>query len=341
MRSPALPALVAALLLGSPLVAQEQHVLTGANASIWNLAGQIELVAGGGSDIGVEVRRGGADGARLIVSVSGGQMRVQYPSDDIVYRDGRGRSSTTLDVREDGSFGGGMRSGRRTRVRTSGSGLEAHADLRVSVPPGKRLDIHLAVGEIRVSNVDGDLTLDVYSASVRATGTKGRLMVDAGSGSVHVTDAEGELEVDTGSGSTTVSGFAGRSLLVDAGSGGVDVRNARVERFHVDVGSGSVDAELLAADDLLVDTGSGRVNLELRAVPRSSLIDTGSGSVRLSLPANTNADLDFQTGSGRISTEFAVSMNRVERRSLRGSIGDGGPVIRVDTGSGGIALLKR
>lgn len=341
MRRLVLRATTAALLCAAPLAAQEQHVLTGATARIWNLAGEVELVAGSGNDIGVEVTRGGADGARLTVSVSGGQMRVQYPSDDIRYRDGHGGSSTTLYVREDGSFGDGMRSGRRTRVSTSRGAFEAHADLRISVPAGKRLTVHLAVGEVRVSNVDGDLTLDVYSARVSATDTKGRLMVDAGSGSVRVRNAEGELEVDTGSGSTTVDGFTGRSLVVDAGSGSVDVRNVQVQRFSVDVGSGGVEAEALAAEDLMVDTGSGSVDLALVTVPRSSLIDTGSGGVRLTLPANVNADLDFQTGSGRISTEFAVAMNRVERRSLRGRIGDGGPLIRIDTGSGGIALLKR
>lgn len=341
MRYPALRAVTAALLITAPLAAQERHVLTGSTAVIWNLAGDIRLEPGTGGDVAVEITRGGSDGERLTVNTSGGQLRVRYPSDEVVYRDGRsGRSTTTLTVRDDGSFGSGM-GGRRTRVRTSGSGLEAHADMRVSVPRGKRVEINLAIGEITVTNVDGDLRLDVHAASVRATGTRGRLMVDAGSGSVRVDEGEGELEVDTGSGSTTVVGFTGRSLVVDAGSGGVEVRDVTVERFHVDVGSGRVRAEDLATEDLHIDTGSGSVDISLTTVPRSSLIDTGSGSVRLALPATANADLDFDTGSGRISTEFAVTMDRIERRSLRGRIGSGGPTVRIDTGSGGIALLKR
>jgi hypothetical protein len=342
VRHPALRAVTAALLFTAPLAAQERHVLTGSSATIWNLAGDIRLEPGTGSDVAVEITRGGSDGERLTVNASGGQLRVRYPSDEIVYRDGRsGRSSTTLSVRDDGSFGGSMGSGRRTRIRTSGSGLEAHADMRISVPRGKRVEINLAIGEITVTNVDGDLRLDVHAASVRATGTKGRLMVDAGSGSVRVDESEGELEVDTGSGSTTVVGFRGRSMVVDAGSGGVEVRDVTVERFHVDVGSGRVRAENLAAEDLDIDTGSGSVDVALTTVPRASLIDTGSGGVRLTLPAAANADLDFDTGSGRISTEFAVTMDRIERRALRGQIGTGGPTIRIDTGSGGIALLKR
>lgn len=341
-----LPGLVA--LVGAALApeagAQERHVLTGASATIWNLAGEVRLVAGSGSDVVVHVTRGGADGSRLDVAASGGQLKVRYPDTEVVYRGGtrRGNSSTTLRVREDGTFNGSWDGGgRRTRIRTSGSGLEAHADLRVEVPRGRRVEVHLAMGEASVENVDGDLRLDVHAASIRAAGTKGRLSLDAGSGSVRVENGEGELDVDTGSGSTTVSGFTGRSIVVDAGSGNVDVRGATVERVSVDVGSGGVDIIDVSADALSVDTGSGSVELSLTKMPRNVDVDTGSGSVRIALPSNASLDVDIDTGSGGISSDFAVSMNEVRRREMRGRIGDGGARLTVSTGSGGVRLLKR
>jgi hypothetical protein len=324
--------------------AQERHVLTGETAAIWNLAGEIRLVAGSGNDVVVEVTRGGSDGGRLDVAASRGHLAVRYPDDEIVYRGSneRWRSSSTLRVRDDGTFGGGWDGGgRRVRVRTSGSGMEAHADLRVQVPRGRRVEVHLALGEVTVQNVDGDLRIDVHAASIRATGTKGRLIADAGSGSVRVEGGAGELDVDTGSGSTTVLGFTGRSINVDAGSGSVEVRDVTVERIGVDVGSGSVRVENLGADDVSIDTGSGGVELWLTKVPRNTEVDTGSGSVRLELPANASADLDIETGSGGISSDFAVTMDQVRRRELRGRIGEGGPRITVSTGSGGVRLIKR
>ncbi len=325
------------------LAAQERHVLTGASPVVWNLAGDVRLEPGTGDDVVVLVTRGGEDGAQLAVSASGGKLVVRYPDRDIVYRAGReGRGSTTLRVRDDGTFGGGWDDGgRRVRVRTSGSGLEAHADLRIQVPAGKRIEVHLALGEVTAENVEGDLRLDVHAASIRASGTKGRLSLDAGSGSVSVSNAEGELDVDTGSGSTSVLGFRGSSIVVDAGSGSVTVRDATATRLSVDVGSGSVRAEALGTDNLKVDTGSGGVEVSLTRVPASTVIDTGSGSVRIELPADVNADVDIDTGSGGISSEFAVTMNRVERSELRGRIGTGGNLIRVSTGSGGVRLLKR
>jgi lia operon protein LiaG len=338
--------LAAGALALSPAVpsAQERHVLTGASATIWNLAGEVRLVPGSGNDVVIHLTRGGADGAQLSVAASGGQLSVRYPDSDIVYRGGtrRGNSSTTLRVREDGTFDGSWNGGgRRTRIRTSGSGLEAHADLRVEVPRGRRVEVHLAIGEAFVENVDGELRIDVHAASIRATGTKGRLSLDAGSGSVRVENGEGELDVDTGSGSTTVSGFTGRSINVDAGSGSVDIRQAAVERVSVDVGSGGVDLIDVGADALSVDTGSGSVELSLTKVPRDIEIDTGSGSVRIALPANASLDVDIDTGSGGISSDFAVTMSEVRRRELRGRIGEGGSRLTVSTGSGGVRLLKR
>ncbi len=341
-----LAAAVVALAVSAPsLAAQDRHVLTGSAATIWNLAGEVRLVAGSGSDVVVEVTRGGKDGGQLDVVASGGSLRIRYPDEDIVYRPGgerRGNSSTTLRVREDGTFDGSWDGrGRRVRIRTNGSGTEAHADLRIHVPAGRRVEVHLALGEALVENVNGDIRLELHAASVRATGTKGQLSVDAGSGSVRVDSGEGELDVDTGSGSTYVNGFTGRSIVVDAGSGSVEIRRATVERVSVDVGSGTVRLEGVGSDDVSVDTGSGSVELALTKVPRGTEVDTGSGSVRVELPADANIDVDIETGSGGISSDFAVTMDQVRRNELRGRIGQGGGRLVVSTGSGGVRLLRQ
>lgn len=340
---------LASLLVPFALGAQERQVLTGPTATIYNIAGEVRLEPGTGSDVVVEVSRGGRDAAKLEVRLRGGQLVVRYPDTDIVYRDGDGDdrnyrwgTMSSLRVRDDGTFGGsGMEGGRRVEVRSSGNGLEAHADLLVKVPAGKRVEIHLAAGRVEASNVEGDLDIDVYSASVTATGTKGRLMVDAGSGSVRVENASGELEVDTGSGSTRLAALDMSRVTVDAGSGSVEARDVKAGRFSVDVGSGGVRAEGLTTDDLLVDTGSGSVRVELSKVPQRSSFDTGSGGVTLVLPEGAAADLDIDTGSGGISSEFPVTTESFQRRELRGRIGGGGPLIKVSTGSGGVRIQKR
>jgi len=336
------PAL-ATLLLPVALTAQERQVLTGSTATIWNLAGQVRVEAGTGSDVTVDVNRGGRDAGKLEVRLRDGQLVVRYPADRIIYRDGDrdGRSSTNLRVREDGTFDGDGMGWNRTEIRTWGDGLDAHADLVVRVPAGKRVELHLAVGHVELLNVDGDIVVDVHAASVTASGTKGRLNLDTGSGSVRVSSAAGEIDLDTGSGSTTLQDIVATRVTVDAGSGGLEMRNVKADRLMVDIGSGGVRAEGLTTDDLSLDTGSGSVRIELVKVPARSEIDTGSGGVTLTLPADANADLDIDTGSGGITSDFPVTADSFQRRELRGRIGTGGPLLRISTGSGGVRLQKR
>src|SRR5207253_7206779 len=52
-------------------------------------------------------------------------------------------------------------------------------------------------------------------------------------------------------------------------------------------------------------------------------VDAGSGGVTVRLPASLSAEVDIETGSGGIDTDFAVQVTRVEQRHMVGRIGDG------------------
>ncbi|MEX2467976.1 MAG: hypothetical protein WD995_13785, partial [Gemmatimonadota bacterium] len=200
-------ALAVGLALGAstPSSAQEVARLSSADVAIYNLAGRVDVVSGTGSEVVVRMSRGGRDGAQLTLEqgTSGGRetLSVRYPSDEVVYPAmGRG-STTTLNVRPDGTFSGGWRiGGDRVRVRGSGDGLEAWADLVVEIPVGRDTEIYLATGELEASGVTGDLRLDTGSGSVRAVDITGSVTIDTGSGRVEVADIRGDVMVDTGSG---------------------------------------------------------------------------------------------------------------------------------------------
>ena len=220
------------------------------------------------------------------------RWRIIYPDDEIVYRELGHGSNTTLRVRDDGTFndrdergGRGSDEGRRVRIAASGGGLEAHADARIAIPPGKRVELYLAVGQAFVSTVDGDLRIDVAAANVT------------------VDDAKGSLLVDTGSGEVTASS--------------------------------------VRANDVKIDTGSGNVRLDLLADVRALDVDTGSGGVTINVPADLGAEVDIETGSGDIDLQnVTVRTTRLERDHLTGEIGDGKGRIRIETGSGGVRLVR-
>lgn len=324
------------------------YTLSGDDVAVYNLAGIVRIVAGSGADVQVAINGGGADADRLEVEtgpvLGRASLRVLYPGDRIVYPELHRGSRTQMRVRDDGTFGDrNDRGGRGSRITIagSGSGLEAWADLTVSVPRGRAVSLYLGVGEVTAENVEGDLLIDVSSAPVRTTRTVGRLSIDTGSGSVEVRGATGPTSIDTGSGSVDVFAVRGDVLTVDTGSGGVDGGDIQVRELHIDTGSGGIDIADAAFTDGLLDTGSGGVRLELTSDVNDLSIDTGSGGVTIVFPAELGAGLDLDTGSGGIDFDVPIRVSRFGRRSLQGEIGDGRGMIRIETGSGSIRFVER
>jgi hypothetical protein len=337
--------ILSTLLTATALQAQqgERHVLRGDDVAVYNLVGTLKVVGGSGSDAVAEVVRTGADARQLKVEVDdirGRQtLRVIFPGDRISYRRENFGGRTELRVRDDGTFGGGE-GGRRVTISDRGDGLEATANITLSVPKGKRVSIYLAVGEASVSNVDGELFLDVSSASITTEKTRGSLRLDTGSGEVRVTDAQGDVELDSGSGGVTLTRVTGQLINVDAGSGGFTGSELQVEELRLDLGSGRTRLSKVTAQDVTIDAGSGGVDVELTGDIRSLVIDAGSGGVTLRVPSTLGAQLDVDTGSGGIDADIPLTITRQSRDRIVGTIGDGKGRIRISTGSGGVRLLR-
>lgn len=321
--------------------AQETFRLPASDAAIYNLAGRATLVAGTGSEVVVRVTMRGDDAERLRVEVDeiGGRqtLRVLYPSDEVVYPELGRRSSTQVRVRADGTFGD---RGERVRIRGSGGGLEAWADLVVEVPRGSDLAFYVGAGEVDASGIDGRLRIDTGTGGVEAEDLAGALIVDTGSGSVTVSRMRGDVNVDTGSGSVRFEDVDGSTVLADTGSGEVTGRGIRAGSVEVDTGSGDIELWGVAAPDLVLDTGSGSVEVELLQDIERLEVDTGSGSVTVRAPADLGARLEIDSGSGGIDVDFAVEVRSVRRDHMVGTVGDGRGTIQIDTGSGSIRLLR-
>ncbi|MBV9109425.1 MAG: DUF4097 family beta strand repeat protein [Gemmatimonadetes bacterium] len=336
----------AAMVAAGTAGAQERYTLDGDHVAVYDLAGQVNVEAGRGSAVTVEVTRGGADARDLTIRRGDADgfrhLAIVTPGSEVVYDPmGRG-SNTSVRVRDDGTFGNGDHwlGGRTVRIQGAGSGTRAWADLRVIVPEGRTVAVHLAVGHVDVANVNGDLRVKTAAAAIRATGTRGPLNLDTGSGGIEVTDADGDIRLDTGSGGVRVSNVRGTGLNIDTGSGGVQGGGLAVGRLHVDVGSGGVRLDGVDSRNIDVDTGSGSVNLQLRGDAEYLKIDTGSGGVVLGLPSVFGAEADIDTGSGGIQVDVPSTARRVSRDHFTGSIGDGKGRLIIDTGSGGVRLER-
>ena len=335
------------LLAAAPLAAQNvsRHTIRGPDVALYNLAGTVQIEAGSGDAVGVEVSRGGTDLGQLRIAEGdlGGRatLRVIYPGDEVRYP-AFGNGSTELRVRDDGTFDDddhGSR-GRRVRISNRQGGVEAWADLKIAVPAGRSLAVHLAVGKITATNVDGHIRLQAANAPITVNDVRGTLGIDVGAGDVQLTGAQGEVKVSTGSGEVHISRAKGRALSIETGSGNVAASGLEADQLEVQTGSGDVRVTEVKAPQVQLETGSGGITVELHGDVARLDIDTGSGDVAITAPANLSARLDMETGSGDINSDFPLSVTRSGRDHVRGTVGDGKGSISVETGSGEIRLLR-
>jgi lia operon protein LiaG len=338
---------------GLPAQQAERYSIPEDELAIYNLAGEVRMEPGPSGDITVQVTRGGADAAKIKV-VRGEKhgmesLRFTYPEARILYAGMSGGSSTQLRVRDDGTFGhddhdddGERRKqeGRQVTIAGSGGGVAAHADLRIGVPMGRRVNLHLAVGRVSVTNVNGDLSVDLSSGPVTTSGTRGEMEINVGSGAVEVAKATGDLSVDTGSGSVRASDIRGESISIETGSGEVTASSLRSNQLSINTGSGNIEVTGLTSPQVSLETGSGSVNADLSGEVWNVNVETGSGDITLKVPPTLAAEVDIETSSGDIETDFEVAVTRHARDHMTGRIGVGGGKIDIETGSGGIRLVK-
>jgi lia operon protein LiaG len=336
-------------LIAHPLDAQtEQRSIRGDHVAVYNLVGQLSVVAGSGDAVQVDVTRRGTDGAQLRIETGplGGRetLRVVYPGRSIIYPELRRGRISGIGVRDDGTFSDGdwreLSSRNRVEIRASGSGLDAHANLVVRVPRGQRISVYLAVGRAEVTNVEGEIYVDVGSADLDVSRTRGVLTLDTGSGRISVRNATGDLSIDAGSGGMTLEAIRGSVLNIDSGSGGVDGTDIEVAQLSADIGSGGLRFTRTRAPRVKVETGSGGATLEMLGEIETLDIETGSGGVTVRAPATLSADVDIETGSGGFRTDFEITTRRLSRDHIQGRIGAGKGRVRIEAGSGTVRLLK-
>jgi hypothetical protein len=321
----------------------KSYTLSGPSAAVYNLAGRLTIEPGSGSATTVEVTPVGADAGKLTIETGPQRnrqaLRVIYPDDRIIYPAlGRG-SSTDVRVNDDGTFDTDWHSGHSVEIRGSGSGLEAHADLKIRMAAGSRLDVHLAAGDVTVTNANGNLQVSTGSGDVTASGVKGSFEVETGSGNVTAEGISGDLTAETGSGDVRLAQQAGDRVKIETGSGNITSTGVEATRLELETGSGDIQLDRASTQGGSLDTGSGDITATFAPGLTSLKVETGSGDVRLTLPSDYSGLLDVETGNqDDIVVDFPFQLVRKDESSVRGKIGNGTGSISIETGSGGVRL---
>jgi len=103
--------------------------------------------------------------------------------------------------------------------------------------------------------------------------------------------------------------------------------------------NGNIEAEGLGGPGEF-ETVNGSIRITYAALPASGRVnlETVNGTCRLLLPDNAAFDLEADTVNGRVSCDFPLTLQKSDKRALRGSVNGGGPRVTLESVNGSLTV---
>ena len=286
--------------------------------SIANIAGDIVVTTGSGDDVSIEA-----------VKRTRGD-RSELANTEVIVEERAGR----VEVRAEGE--------RNRSDRSRRGDNNVSVDFTVTMPASAGLDLHSVSGSLKVTGVRGSVRAETVSGNVTTTDTPKLEQAKSVSGDVSMTGAaaDGDLSAGSVSGSVTAKGLKARGLDLGSVSGDVLLTDVTCERLGVKSVSGDVEysGALVRNGRYEITTHSGTVRLTLvNPVGFELNANSFSGSVRSDFPMTiggdaTRRDRDNSRNSGRRDSAS---------HSMRATFGDASAILTIRTFSGDIVIAKR
>jgi DUF4097 and DUF4098 domain-containing protein YvlB len=208
-------------------------------------------------------------------------------------------------------------------------------DFTVVVPAGASIDVHSISGSVKVTGVRGSVRAETVSGTVTAAETPKLEVAKTISGNVTLTNVQtdGDISVGTINGTMNAKGIKAHGIDFSSISGDLVIADTVCDRL----GAKSVSGNVEYAGGI---TKTGRYNLT-----------THSGTIRMMLANPSGFELNADSFSGSVRSDFPVMLGPASGRSERGHpgpgramhavFGDGGATLTVRTFSGDIVIAKR
>jgi len=176
------------------------------------------------------------------------------------------------------------------------------------------IDVEGPGGSVELSAISGDVGLrraskggdcSAVSGNLVVSGVSGDLFLKSVSGDIKATQVKGSVQGETVSGSVEMLDISEASAVRLKSLSGVVVYRGQINR-------------------------AGTYNLK-----------SHSGTIEMLLPADAAFDLEAETFSGDIATDFEVKVvGKVSRKEISGVVNGGGASVKLSTFSGSINLKK-
>jgi DUF4097 and DUF4098 domain-containing protein YvlB len=224
--------------------------------------------------------------------------------------------------------------GSRVEVRVNYTGRNNHAsvDFEVTAPAGTAVSAKSISGDVQVKNIKGDVRVESISGDVSALGTPNLSAIKT---------VSGDLEL---------VGLAITSdVTVSTISGDMKLRNIKARLVNAESVSGEVRLTDITCDRATVKSVSGDIEY-FGPVAKGGRYEmkTHSGDIRLTMPTDAGFELEAQSFSGDVRSDLPVTTRAGDNvmggpgknKGLRGTHGDGGAWLVLNTFSGDITVAK-
>lgn len=202
--------------------------------------------------------------------------------------------------------------------------LSVRVDYQIWIPDKASVKIKCLSGSVSVENIGGMLEGDVTSGNLMISKAAGDVDGKCMSGTIELRDVAGTVNLKGVSGNIIAEKIKG-SFEAETTSGNIKVRDvseAKSVRIKILSGNINYDGQILK---------DGKYEMEVM-----------SGGIELRIPAASAFDLEAETFSGHIESDFAVTVSgRISKNDLRGAVNGGGASVHLKTFSGSVRLFKR
>ena len=205
-------------------------------------------------------------------------------------------------------------------------------DFTIGVPDEAHVTLKMMSGNVRATNISGGLRADVVTGNLVVAAARRIEALKSVSGDIEIVDASADdfVTASTVSGNITVRGLKGRTIQLGTVSGNVRMDDVQSDRLMTRAVNGNIDY----AGDL---ARSGRYEFV-----------SHSGDIRLMLSGTTGFEVQANSFSGNVRSEFPVSRRPgaeggggVTPKGIRGVFGDASAMLVLRAFSGNISIARR
>lgn len=251
------------------------------------------------------------------------------------------------------------------------------ADLSITVPPSAPITVMSNRGDVHVASMKAPVDITANHGDVSLTAITGAIdtHINNGDSSFSTHSATGPVKVEGRARDLTFSDVSGPVTINGEFFGTTHLEHIAGEvRFHTsrtdmrfgrldgetEVSSSDISADRVAgpftlatgnkdvsldrvSGDISVTNRNGEVNLTAAEPLGNITVENRNGSVDLTLPEKANFAVQAETTNGDLENDFGLKEQGSDdsnHKSYNGSVGKGGPLVRISTSQQDIAIKK-